>query len=189
MTNKGKVLAAVIAVVVVLAGGAGFYFKGGDLMGKIFKTGTPVVNQVSVPVECPSRGGVTLYTTVSGQTAAYGSDFGSFYDVLKKEVGSNSGKLACPLKITMGDTGNFGYIVITNDSQVSFDDDDVSPMISFVRTIPGSSWHSVSLHSGDALNSSYGSIQIYSEDLNKTYGIYAQKSGDISVARIPPSSY
>ncbi|MFA4891410.1 MAG: hypothetical protein WC604_03620 [Candidatus Gracilibacteria bacterium] len=33
MTNKGKVLAAVIAVVVVLAGGVGLYLKGGDLMG------------------------------------------------------------------------------------------------------------------------------------------------------------
>ncbi|MFA4891077.1 MAG: S-layer homology domain-containing protein [Candidatus Gracilibacteria bacterium] len=39
MTNKGKVLAAVIAVAVVLAGGVGLYFKGGDLMGKIFGSG------------------------------------------------------------------------------------------------------------------------------------------------------
>lgn len=33
MTNKGKVLVAVIAAVVVLAGGVGLYLKGGDLLG------------------------------------------------------------------------------------------------------------------------------------------------------------
>jgi len=38
MTNKGKVLVAVIAVVVVLAGGVGLYLKGGDLMGKLSPT-------------------------------------------------------------------------------------------------------------------------------------------------------
>jgi len=39
MTNKGKVLAAVVAVAVVLAGGVGLYLKGGDLMGKLGLSG------------------------------------------------------------------------------------------------------------------------------------------------------
>lgn len=186
MTNKGKVITAIIVVAVVLAGVAGFYFKGGDLMGRMRLKMKPAYND-----ECPSGSGVvTLYSTVSGKSALYGSDFKSFYNALKKEVQSNSYKLACPLKITMGDKENYGYIVITKDSKVSFKDGDgANPMINFVRTISGDSWHNVSLHGGDALDSDYGSIQIYSKDLNKTYELYAQKSGDISVTRVSPSLY
>jgi len=37
MSTKGKVITAIIVAAVLVAGGAGFYFKGGDLMGLVFK--------------------------------------------------------------------------------------------------------------------------------------------------------
>lgn len=38
MSTKGKVITAITVAVVLAAGGVGFYFKGGDLMGKIFSS-------------------------------------------------------------------------------------------------------------------------------------------------------
>jgi len=35
MSTKGKVITAIIVTVVLIAGGVGFYFKGGDLMGRM----------------------------------------------------------------------------------------------------------------------------------------------------------
>lgn len=119
MTNKGKVITAIIVVAVVLAGAAGFYFKGGDLMGKMFKSNTPIVKEVSVPVGCPSRGEVVLYTTVRGESALY-RDFNSFYSALKKEVDSNVGKLSCPLKVR---AGGEDYLVVNGDYMIAFLDD------------------------------------------------------------------
>jgi len=63
MTNKGKVLAAVVAVVVVLAGGVGLYLKGGDLMGRM---GFSVVPKCEV-----SFGN---FDPNSGTIAKYGDD-------------------------------------------------------------------------------------------------------------------
>lgn len=59
MTNKGKVITAIIVVAVVLAGGAGFYFKGGDLMGKMFSKEVSKTLQVKQPGLQATKDGFT----------------------------------------------------------------------------------------------------------------------------------
>jgi len=66
MTNKGKVLAAVIAVVVVLAGGVGLYLKGGDLMGKIFGSGNITRAELAKVVVVATSGPQGTMSTYNG---------------------------------------------------------------------------------------------------------------------------
>jgi len=183
MTNKGKVLAAIVAVAVGIAGGAAFYFKGGDLMGRMKLL-------PAYDTSCPAGSGEKmLYTTVSGKSALYGSDFNSFYNALKREVNSNSGKLTCPLKVVMGESGKFGHMIIVGDYSISFTDQ--GTYIDFKR-VTGSNpkyEHVLDLRAGDAMDSAYGSVQVFSRSLDDTYQTYSNASGNISVSRVSPDLY
>ncbi|MFA4891327.1 MAG: hypothetical protein WC604_03170 [Candidatus Gracilibacteria bacterium] len=98
MTNKGKVLAAVVAVAVVLAGGVGLYFKGGDLMGKMFGKTPGTVQKV---VLCPSET-ETVYNYTSETGSSQGLKYKSFnelYDGIKAKLDANNGTCAYRFKL------------------------------------------------------------------------------------------
>jgi hypothetical protein len=97
MTNKGKVLTALIVAVIVLAGGTTLYFKGGDLMGKVFRMKTPDVPKVTV---CPSgTDAVVLYGNVPVLDNLY-QDFDSFFNAVLTVKNSNNNQLDCPYRFT-----------------------------------------------------------------------------------------
>lgn len=103
MTNKGKVLAAVIAVVVVLAGGVGLYLKGGDLMGKLIPLKPANVSS------CVS--GTTVY-----DSEAKGGAYGSFSDFVKAV--KNGTLRDCNYNFQGGDTDVDGFIAKCSKSDL-----------------------------------------------------------------------
>ncbi|MFA4891158.1 MAG: hypothetical protein WC604_02285 [Candidatus Gracilibacteria bacterium] len=105
MTNKGKVLAAVVAVAVVLVAGVGLYLKGGDLMGRLgLKKVLPAYNE---QVVCPSGSAEALFSSLPSSSGSYLYDsFDELYGAIKTELSQNNGKLVCPLRIQVSSSEN-----------------------------------------------------------------------------------
>lgn len=90
MSTKGKVITAIIVAVVLVAGGVGFYFKGGDLMGRM--TLKPAYDETK---KCS----LTNYERMFSNTPVEKiGDFDSLFDVIKNELNNNNKKTVCPLR-------------------------------------------------------------------------------------------
>ncbi len=90
MTNKVKMLVAVIAVVLVLAGGAGFYLKGENLMGRMMR---PTQKTITATItEKPEKAEKTEKPEKSEQSTSFTTSSSNItYTVTYHTSGANYG--------------------------------------------------------------------------------------------------
>ena len=100
MTKQAKMITAVVAAVVVVAGGLGLYLKGGDLMGRMNLKRLPAYDKTVSQSSCPSAPELVYasgYPT-SGESSEVDT-YGELYNLIKGELAQNGGETNCPYAI------------------------------------------------------------------------------------------
>jgi hypothetical protein len=133
MTKKSKIVTLVIVLLVLVAGGAGMYFKGGDLMGRMGLRNIPyrtaAEREIQEP-DCPSEPEMLLISdedyypdsklTPSNLTASKFNDFDDFHDFVEADFANKASE--CRYKITVVKEDETTESFVCAKSQLSVDE-------------------------------------------------------------------